>query len=296
MLTVKKFFLPFLIFIVFIGVARASTLESRVTSYVNNLANNLGDNISSLLKGNDRIKHLDLSIGVKEHLKPTISLMNVNKIKETETGAFFNQNSLSLHDNDQTINIGLGHRSLMYDDKLIIGINVFLDYAFDEAHQRQGAGVEFISSSFDLRGNYYDATSGIQNTGGGSTEEALDGWDSRLDFHLPIKYDVRLFGSVFDFENAAGNFELEGEKYGFNALIDRLNIEVGYTDDNKTGDGVFANVAYRIPLGNQQVNTKVSKSISEFVSVRDRLYEPVKRENKIRVVKISAANIVVSGF
>ena len=39
-----------------------------------------------------------------------------------------------------------------------------------------------------------------------------------------------------------------------------------------------------------------SKSISEFVSVRDRLYEPVKRENKIRVVRISAANIVVSGF
>ena len=135
MLKVKKIFLPFLIFIVFIGVARASTLESRVTSYVNNLANSLGDNISSLLKGNDRIKHLDLSIGVKEHLKPTISLMNVNKIKETETGAFFNQNSLSLHDNDQTINIGLGHRSLMYDDKLIIGINVFLDYTFDEAHQ-----------------------------------------------------------------------------------------------------------------------------------------------------------------
>ena len=73
-------------------------------------------------------------------------------------------------------------------------------------------------------------------------------------------------------------------------------MEVGYTDDNKTGDGVFANVAYRIPLGNHQVNTTVSNSISEFVSVKDRLYEPVKRENKIRVVRISAANIVVSGF
>ena len=296
MLTTKRIFLPILIIILLIGVAGASTLESRVTSYVNNLANSLGDNISGLLKSNDRVKHLDLSIGVKEHLKPTISLMNVNKIKETDSGAFFNQNSLSLHDDDQTINIGLGHRSLMYDDKLILGINVFFDYAFDEAHQRQGAGLEFISSSFDLRGNYYDATSGIQNTGGGSTEEALDGWDSRLDFHLPIKYDVRLFGSVFDFENAVGNFELEGEKYGINALIDRLNIELGYIDDNKTGDGVFAIVSYRIPLGNQIANNNVTNSISEFVSVRDRLYEPVKRENKIRVVRISAANIVVSGF
>jgi hypothetical protein len=34
----------------------------------------------------------------------------------------------------------------------------------------------------------------------------------------------------------------------------------------------------------------------EYVSVRDQMYTPVKRENKIRVVKISAANIVVSGF
>ena len=34
----------------------------------------------------------------------------------------------------------------------------------------------------------------------------------------------------------------------------------------------------------------------EFISVRDKLYMPVKRENKIRVVKISASGIVASGF
>ena len=34
----------------------------------------------------------------------------------------------------------------------------------------------------------------------------------------------------------------------------------------------------------------------EYVSVRDQLYTPVKRENKIRVVKVTALNIVVSGF
>ena len=274
--------------------ASASNLENRVISYVDNLANSLGDNLSNIFKKSDRVKYLDLSIGVKEHLKPTISVMNVNKIAESSKGAFFNQNSLSLHDNDQTVNVGFGHRSLMYDDKLMVGVNIFFDYAFDEQHQRQGAGLEFISSSFDLRGNYYDATSGIQNVGGGNTEEALDGWDSRLDFHLPLEYDVRLFGSIFEFENAAGNYELDGEKYGINAIIDRLNLEIGYIDDNKTGDGTFANISYQIPIGNQY--EKKSSAITEYVSVKDRLYEPVKRENKIRVVRISAANIVVSGF
>ena len=127
MLTVKKFFLPFLIFIVFIGVARASTLESRVTSYVNNLANSLGDNISSLLKGNDRIKHLDLSIGVKEHLKPIISLMNVNKIKETETGAFFNQNSLNTFF-ENSINLST-EKSIIFGQANIVA-NKKIDWLF----------------------------------------------------------------------------------------------------------------------------------------------------------------------
>ena len=67
-------------------------------------------------------------------------------------------------------------------------------------------------------------------------------------------------------------------------------------DDNKTGDGSFAKISYRIPLGEKITENKKTNSLFEYVSVKDRLYEPVKRENKIRVVKISAANIVVSGF
>jgi hypothetical protein len=41
---------------------------------------------------------------------------------------------------------------------------------------------------------------------------------------------------------------------------------------------------------------KSKRKIFEFISVRDKLYLPVKRENKIRVVKISKAGIVASGF
>ena len=118
----------------------------------------------------------------------------------------------------------------------------------------------------------------------------------RLDYHLPTSYDFRLFGSIFEFENAAGNYELKGERYGFNAIVDRLNIELGYVDDNKTGDGSFAKISYSIPLGTRITKNKKTNSLFEYVSIKDRLYEPVKRENKIKVVKISAANIVVSGF
>ena len=184
-------------FLLLFSISNASNLDNRLISYVNNIANSISGSVSSIFKDNDRVKYLDLSLGVQENYKPTLSLMNVNKVSETKNGVFFNQNSLNLHDNDQTINIGFGHRSLLNEDKVILGVNAFVDYSFDEQHQRQGAGIEVISSVFDLRGNYYDATSGIQTLGDGSTEEALDGWDSRLDYHLPIGYDVRLFRKIF---------------------------------------------------------------------------------------------------
>ena len=143
-----------------IGISNASNLENRVTSYFNGLANSLGTSVSSLLSENSRVKYLDLNLGVQEHLKPTISLTNVNMISEYGNSAIFNQNSLNLHNNDQTINLGIGHRTLLNDDKVIFGLNIFFDYAFDDSHQRNGAGLEVISSVFDLRSNIYDATSG----------------------------------------------------------------------------------------------------------------------------------------
>ena len=278
-----------------IGISNASNLENRVTSYFNGLANSFGNSISSLLSENSRVKYLDLNLGVQEHLKPTISLTNVNMISEYGNSAIFNQNSLNLHNNDQTINLGIGHRTLLNDDKVIFGLNLFFDYAFDDSHQRNGAGFEVISSVFDLRSNIYDSSSGIQIVSAGVTEEAMDGWDARLDYHLPIDANARIFAGLFEFENGTGSFEIEGEKYGLNLIGSNIDLEVGYIDDNKTGDGTFANISYVIPLNEDTKSFNHTYGYLNYVSVEDRMYEPVKRENKIRVTKTSL-NVTASGF
>ena len=278
-----------------IGISNASNLENRVTSYFNGLANSFGNSISSLLSENSRVKYLDLNLGVQEHLKPTISLTNVNMISEYGNSAIFNQNSLNLHNNDQTINLGIGHRTLLNDDKVIFGLNLFFDYAFDDSHQRNGAGVEVISSVFDLRSNIYDSSSGIQIVSAGVTEEAMDGWDARLDYHLPIDANARIFAGLFEFENGTGSFEVEGEKYGLNLIGNNIDLELGYIDDNKTGDGTFANISYVIPLNEDTKPFNHTNGYLNYVSVEDRMYEPVKRENKIRVTKTSL-NVTASGF
>ncbi len=278
-----------------IGISNASNLENRVTSYFNGLANSLSTSVSSLLKENSRVKYLDLNLGVQEHFKPTISLTNVNMISEYGNSAIFNQNSLNLHNDDQTINLGIGHRTLINDDKVLFGLNVFFDYAFDDSHQRNGAGIEVISSVFDLRSNIYDSSSGIQIISAGVTEEAMDGWDARLDYHLPIDANARIFAGLFEFENGAGSFEVEGEKYGLNLIGSNIDLEVGYIDDNKTGDGTFANISYVIPLNEDTKPFNNTYGYLNYVSVEDRMYEPVKRENKIRVTKTSL-NVTDRGF
>ena len=271
------------------------TLINKTLNKTNSLISDFTNGLTENLLNTDRVKHLEIDIQVQEKSKPTFSLTNVNKISEDATSAFFNQNTVSLHNNDQTVNLGLGYRNLIHDDTVMLGANLFFDYSFDDAHQRNGVGLEAISSVFDIRGNYYDATSGIQTLGDGSTEEALDGWDARLDYHLPLAYDVNVFAGIFEFENAAGNYTLDGEKYGLAGSVGKTNFEVGYIDDNKSGDGTYANVTMVFDLGQPKQLSKANGAL-EYVSVRDQLYTPVKRENKIRVVKVTALNIVVSGF
>jgi len=66
-------------------------------------------------------------------------------------------------------------------------------------------------------------------------------------------------------------------------------------DDNQDNDAWFGNIKYVVNFGGEnQSNTP--KDAKTLMDVSDKLYQPVKRENKIRVVKIDAAGVVVGGF
>ena len=270
-----------------------SLVKGKAINKFNDYTNNIVQRISDSLKKNDRIKYLDIGFEFREKGKSTLDIKAVNKLSENKDSAFFNQTSLSLHDNDETINIGLGYRKLFNDDLLMLGSNVFFDYQFDESHARNGLGIEVISSVFDLKGNYYNALSGYKNTTAGE-EKALDGMDAQIDYHLPGKNDVNFFVNVFEWKNSSSSYKINGEKYGANFKIDNLLIEGGYLNDNKSNDGAYGSIKLVIPLGATEDTVQDQKPF-EYVSVRDKLYQPVKRENKIKVVKI-ATGVTVSGY
>ena len=332
---IKKILSTFIFTIIFATAAISdSALEGKAKKKLINkfdqgigaFSNRISENIASFAKDNfDSMKYLDFSIDTAEYLKPTFSIMSVTELLELDNGGtIFNQTSLNTHDSDETINIGFGARKLLFDNKAILGFNTFYDHQFSEDHKRIGLGVETISSLFDLRGNYYNAMSDRRtNKEGSYVERALDGWDLRGDYHLPIQHDINIFMTAYKFKNPedASTFEDKGNKFGADAKLGNFVIEAGYDSSNRAKDNYFGSVKYVVALGDKvkkdyyalseikdpitdkkmkdsyrTASLKNVKKAFEYTSVEDKLYQPVKRENKIRVVKIDAAGFVASGF
>ena len=271
--------------------------DSYINSYTNKFTGEITNSITSFVENSfESNKYLDFSINAQEYLKPTFSIMSVNEIMKIDSGTIFNQTSINTHDSDETINIGFGVRKLLNDNTLLLGANTFYDHQLTENHKRSGAGVEAITSLFDVRANYYNAISGRRTNAGGTIERALDGWDLRGDYHLPIEQDVNLFISAFEFENpeTISAYKETGNKLGMDAKLGNFVLEGGYMDDNQANDAYFGSIKYVVNFGSDnQNNDSKSKSLTD---VSDQLYQPVKRENKIRVVKIDASGVVVGGF
>jgi len=272
-------------------------LSSFKDGKINALSNQISENLSSFAQDHfENMKYLDFNINAQEYLKPTFSIMSVNEIMKIDSGTIFNQTSINTHDGDETINIGFGVRKLLNDNTLLLGANTFYDHQLTESHKRSGAGVEAITSIFDLRANYYNAISGRRTNTEGVIERALDGWDLRGDYHLPIDQDVNLFISAFEFENpeTVSTYKEKGNKFGADATLGNFVLEGGYMNDNQANDAYFGNIKYVVNFGSDTKNSDLkSKSLTD---VSDKLYQPVKRENKIRVVKISASGFVAGGF
>ena len=302
-----------------------SNIEAKVTSektkISNNISNKIVEKISAKISENEDIKYFDLSVQLREHLKPSVAIESVTKLFEKGDSVVFNQTNLTTHDGSATVNVGVGARKLFYDEKLMIGSNIFLDQQyFGEGHLRNGFGLEAITSVFDLRGNYYNAISGFKNTDEG-TEKALDGRDLQFDFHLEDKFNTNIFANFFKWEDPNSTYEDKGTKVGANAKFGHLFLEGGYLDDNRNNDSYFGSIKFVVPLGDKTkrdyyamsdiekpitdaklknsytfVSAKDKRKMFEYVSVRDKLFIPVKRENKIKLVKISKSGVKVSGF
>ena len=274
-----------------------SKIESKIYSKIDDFTQNIGKNFGESLNNFEDLKYLDFSFNLQEGFDPSIQIESVSRLIEYSDGALFNQLNLISQDSKTTINLGIGKRKLFDNDAYMLGTNLFIDYQFDESHLRSGLGFEAVSNTLDLIANYYNAHSGFKSTSSGR-EKALDGYDLKLNYHLSNQSNTDFFVQLFEWENPNSTYEEKGEKVGIKSSIGNLAFEIGYLNDNKDNDGLFGSLKVVIPLGDQKdvLNEDKENMSKKNLSVRNKLYMPVQRENKIKVVKILKSGVKVSGF
>ena len=234
--------------------------------------------------------HLELSFGSDTFglgitgSKISAEAMSVYRLYENETTFLFNQSSLTRFNDRTTVNTGLGARYITPDEKMIFGANAFYDYEIEAKHKRTGLGVEFITSMFELRANRYNAVSGNIIGGKYNGESALDGRDFKLTANLPYFYSSNIFFTDSQWKDGAG-YVTNTEEFGLKAeLLPNVYFTIASQQQDAGKRQQVASFSYTIPLGKAAGEKKKMQDGSwsaNLKPIREKLYEPVQRENKI---------------
>ncbi|MDC2999977.1 inverse autotransporter beta domain-containing protein [Candidatus Pelagibacter sp.] len=231
----------------------------------------------------ENFENTDFSIKKIERIKPEIGIQTFKIFSEDSSNLSFFQGSLFLHDSDrETFNIGLGQRYLSNDESILFGLNAFYDYEFDYEHQRFSIGAEIKSSILDLNYNQYFAESSSKKGKNGKDEEAIDGYDVEIGAHLPYIPSMKAYLKAFDFEVPGGN-DFQGLEFStlFKVPNSGLSFEIGHTDYDNHNDQSFINLRYSNSIKNPGTSLLSSEAF-ERISMKDRIYEKVRRENIIK--------------
>ena len=231
----------------------------------------------------ENFENTDFSIKKIESIKPEIGIQTFKIFSEGSSDLSFFQGSLFLHDSDrETFNLGFGQRYLSNDESILFGLNTFYDYEFDYEHQRFSIGAEIKSSILDLNYNQYFAQSSSKKGKNGKDEEALDGYDVELGAHLPYMPSIKAYLKAFDFEVSGGN-DFQGLEFSTQIKVPNsgLSFEIGHTDYDHHNDQSFINLRYSNSIKNPGTSLLSSEAF-ERISMKDRMYEKVRRENIIK--------------
>jgi len=281
----KKFFILILTFFIF-NASNADILK---------IKDNFFSSIESFLDGN--FDDTDFSIKSTEGLKPQIGILTFKPLNDTDDGLTFFQGSFFTHDGDrETLNLGFGKRILSNDESFLFGLNGFYDYEIDYDHQRASIGGEIKSSIFELSTNHYFGISGEQTGKNNIKEEVADGYDLEIGAHVPYVPTAKVYAKIFEYDIPGGS-DFEGIEYSSNIGIPNsgMNFEVGYKDYGNNGydDQWFFNLTFSKSKINPNTSF-VSDKAFERVSMKDKKYEKVRRENLI--VKSKAFSVQAGGL
>ena len=282
--------------------AAAETAKLELHSFSLGLANSKLNLLEDEILSETGFTHLEFSLGsdifgLDSGTKTKSEVMAVYGLHETNNLFLFNQTSIVNFDSRRTFNIGLGARHITDDETLILGANAFYDYESKSGHKRSSLGFELLTAMLEFRANTYNAISGTIAYNG-INETALDGRDMKLTANLPYLYSSNVYYSSGKWKDGLG-YETKTKEFGIAAeVLPNLFVTVAQQKKDSTKATTVASISYSIPLGNAAKTKRVMQDgnwDSRMKPIREKLYKPVQRENRI-MKKAIKLGVTVSGY
>ena len=264
--------------------AAEDTLINKGLGFIETLASEVAEKLAG-----ENLKHLDISL-IKEDSEVGGEFLGVYQLsKQADSGSFL-QFSASRLDERSTGNIGLGRRFLIDEERILLGANLFYDVETTGDHDRMSLGLEALTPMLDTRFNYYRALSDTK-TVGGVQETALDGYDARLSYQFDYMMNPEIFYRGYKWRDGKG-FKESGAEIGLGLrLAQHTYFNLSTDDSNRTDRITKASLTYSVPLGVTAESTPTASSQS--VSMAEKLFIPVKRENRIRKQRLTLGVVAV---
>ncbi len=237
--------------------------------------------------------------------KPVFNILTVQPVYESDDLAdtLFAQGSVFGYDGRTTVNLGLGYRRMLLDEKLLAGVNAFFDHEFPKGHQRSSLGLELRSSVAELNVNRYFALTGWRDDRSGGEARSLPGHDVELGATLPYLPYVKAYAKAFRWYSYDGEPDVKGATYSLAGyVLPGVQIEAGRTDYSTAGnaDENFLRLTYTLYLE----KTRSERFSKPFVttapysldSMKEMRLDKVRRENRIFKQKRNGFQVTASGF
>ena len=276
-----------------LGLAAQSNDQDKAEEFFkNNMRQSGEDYVTSKIEQSieDRFRNVEIEITDLDGDDTRYSIFTVQPLYENLSAGrvtFFQGSIIALDDNE-TLNLGLGQRWLLNDNKMILGLNAFYDNEWDVGHERMSIGGELLTSVGDIRLNSYKALTNGKTNDDGNEEKALDGMDMELALPLPYLPSTRIHARAFEWEGEDGASDLEGDTISLRtALPYGFELEAGTTsyDNSYKQDADFVSLTFNVARFHNQQYVEQPKLISDtayqLTDVTERRFEKVRRQNII---------------
>jgi uncharacterized protein (TIGR02145 family) len=264
-----------------------TTVESNINEFANDAANSFGNGATEISIFNIESGNPGFSI------KTIQPLTTLNKDSKS---LIYAQGSIASDENNDdrrtTINLAVGKRILIEDNKAIFGANIFIDYETKSDHQRASLGLEYQRANFSANVNQYHPLSS-KVVIGDYTEEPLAGHDIRLTGQVPYLPWAKIKATQYHWDAITGE-DIKGTRLGIEVDINAATtVEIGTENSNTASRSGYAQLRIQFPY---KANTAPTQFIiankafadSDKLSLMDLNY--VERSNKIKVEKLLNEN------